>query len=428
MTTTARTAAALLVSSALACGCAGVSAREPSHQPPRPPVVLTSSQVTALRSYGAGDTGFGLNLLSALCHGQPGTNAVISPVSLATGLGMAYLGARGETATTMQQVLHLPATGQSLAAGLAARAGLLASLNRPSVTFSTSNRIWADPTLVTRRSFVAALRAGYQAGLTHLPLLREPEQARATINAAVAADTRGHIAQLLPPGAIPPDTIGWVLTDALYLNAAWKYPFDHSMTGPGSFNTTSGTVTAQYLNGGSFPVAKSGGWTAVSLPYRADRLSMLALLPPAGHTGSRQSAAEGCPLPTPATVGTLAEGLAASHTQTYIALPKVKLASSYSLKGVLTSLGMGIAFGSRADFSGISPQACCIGFVQHAATLALAEKGTVASAATAVGITESAGRVSRPVLTFDRPYMLLLRDSLTGEPLMLAWVANPASG
>ena len=114
----------------------------------------------------------------------------------------------------------------------------------------------------------------------------------------------------------------------------------------------------------------------------------------------------------------------ASHTHTDIALPKVKLASSYSLKGALTSLGMGIAFGGGADFSGISPQACCIGFVQHAATLAVAEKGTVASAATAVGITESAGRAAA-VLSFDRPYLLLLRDSVTGEPLMLAWVANP---
>lgn len=163
------------------------------------------------------------------------------------------------------------------------------------------------------------------------------------------------------------------------------------------------------------------GWTAVSLRYRADRLSMLAILPPAGQNAAC------CQLPAAGAVGGLAAGLLASHTQTDIALPKVKLASTYSLKGVLTSLGMGIAFGG-ADFSGISPQACCIGFVQHAATLAVAEKGTVASAATAVGITQSAGRAAA-LVSFDRPYLLLLlRDSLTGEPLMLAWVANPVSG
>lgn len=97
------------------------------------------------------------------------------------------------------------------------------------------------------------------------------------------------------------------------------------------------------------------------------------------------------------------------------------------MKGVLAALGMGIAFGPQADFSGISPQACCIGFVQHAATLAVGEKGTTASAATAVGVLPVTAQAPEPVLRFDRPYLLLIRDSMTGEPLMLAWVANPAS-
>lgn len=413
--------AAVLVTSALATGCAGAAPGRPRPaQPPVPAVVLTASQVTALRAFGAADTAFGLNLLSSLCQSQPATNVVISPVSLATGLGMAYLGARGTTAAALARVLHLPADGQRLAAGLAARAALLASLNRPGVTFSTSNRIWADPALITRPGFVAALRAGYQAGLTHVPLLTNPEQARATINAAVSAQTRGHIPALLPPGSIPPQTIGWVLTDALYLDAAWKHPFNHAMTQPGQFSTGRGTVTAQFMSGLSFPVTRSGGWTAVSLPYRGSRLSMLALLPPAAGQGQ----ARGCPLPTPTVAGALAAGVASSKTQTAIALPKVRLASSYSLQAALTALGMGVAFSGRADFSGLSPQACCIGFVRHAATLAVAEKGTVASAATAVGIVASAGYV---VLSFDRPYLLMLRDAQTGEPLMLAWVANPAA-
>jgi serpin B len=90
---------------------------------------------------------------------------------------------------------------------------------------------------------------------------------------------------------------------------------------------------------------------------------------------------------------------------------------------VLTKLGMGIAFSGAADFTGLSPRACCIGFVQHAATLAVDEKGTVASAATAIGMEPTAAHIT---LSFDRPYVLILRDSRTGEPLMLAWVANPA--
>ena len=106
-----------------------------------------------------------------------------------------------------------------------------------------------------------------------------------------------------------------------------------------------------------------------------------------------------------------------------MSLPRVKLSASESMRGLLTRLGMGIAFGGAADFSGLSSQACCIGFVQHAATMAVQEKGTVASAATAIGMEPTAAHIT---LSFDRPYLLILRDTRTGEPLMLAWVANPA--
>ncbi|HME66072.1 MAG TPA: serpin family protein, partial [Streptosporangiaceae bacterium] len=108
-----------------------------------------------------------------------------------------------------------------------------------------------------------------------------------------------------------------------------------------------------------------------------------------------------------------------------IALPRVTLQNKISLKGVLTGLGMGVAFTSDADFAGLSPQACCIGVVEHAATLQVGEKGTVASAATAVGIAASAARAGAPLLTFDRPYLMVVTDRTTGEPLFMARVTDP---
>src|SRR5262249_18490378 len=151
----------------------------------------------------------------------------------------------------------------------------------------------------------------------------------------------------------------------------------------------------------------SSGWTAVSLPYKGNRLAMLALLPPAGGP------AGACRVPGQARLGALTASLATSRAQTDIELPKVNLASSESLRTVLTALGMGAAFGGDANFTGIGPQAGGIGFVQHAATLKVAEKGTVASAATATGIVATSLR-TQPPLIFDRPYLLVLRDSRTG--------------
>jgi len=54
------------------------------------------------------------------------------------------------------------------------------------------------------------------------------------------------------------------------------------------------------------------------------------------------------------------------------------------------------------------------------------EKGTVASAATAVGAIASAARAMPPLVTFDRPYLMVVTDRATGEPLFMARVADPS--
>jgi serine protease inhibitor len=56
----------------------------------------------------------------------------------------------------------------------------------------------------------------------------------------------------------------------------------------------------------------------------------------------------------------------------------------------------------------------------------VAEKGTVASAASAVGMTATAGRATPPEVAFDRPYLMLVTGTGTGEPLFIARVANAA--
>jgi serine protease inhibitor len=372
------------------------------------------------RPYGAADTAFGLDLLGAWCRADPAENLVLSPESLATGLGLAYLGARGATAAAMARVLHLPAAGPALVAGLHARSAALSGLDGPGVTVAGSDHVWADPSLSTERGYLDDAATAYGAGLWRVPLLTDPARAVAQINASIAAATRGHIPQLLTPGQVRGS--GWVLTDALYLQAAWAAPFEASLTTAGPFTNAAGQqVSAEFMHGNGFRMQRSGGWTAVSLPYRGGKLSMIALLPPAGSGG--------CPALPAATLGRIEAGLAAptGAGQTAIALPKVSLRSSASLRGLLTGLGMGIAFGGDADFSGLSPRACCIGAVVHAATLAVGEKGTVGSAATAVGILPSDEPVQLDRVVFDRPYLLLVTGTATGEPLFLARVADPAA-
>jgi serpin B len=410
---------------ALALGAAACG----SSSPPVPLAGLTVARGVATREpaasprpLGTADTAFGLGVLGAWCRSDPDANVVMSPSSLASGLGMAYLGAGGGTASAMAAVLHLPSSGPALAAELQARSAALRGLSGPGVTVASTDQVWADPGLSTRASYLNAVATGYRAGVAKVPLQNDPAKAAAEIDRAIATATRGHIPQLLDAQSV--QNLGWVLTDALYLDAAWASPFDADSTKGGAFQTAGGRdVTAKFMNGGSFRRTQAAGWTAVKLPYRGGRLAMVALLPPTTSGG-------GCALPPAGTLaamtGALTQGGAGVTSGTSIGLPKINLSTTADLKSLLGGLGMSIAFTTAADFTGLSPQACCIGLVEQAATLQVGEKGTVASAATAVGMSPMAAEAPPQVL-FDRPYLLLVTDTRTGEPLFLARVADPAT-
>ena len=173
--------------------------------------------------------------MRAWCAQNPGQNLVFSPSTLASALGMAYLGARGATATAMARVLDLPAgtSRAALEAELQARTKALGSLDGPGVTLAASDQVWTDPTLTTLRSYLNAVATGYHAGVAQAPFSTDPAKAAAEINQAISAATRGHISQLVDASML--DNIGWVLTSALYLDAKWATPFDPSKTGPGPF-------------------------------------------------------------------------------------------------------------------------------------------------------------------------------------------------
>ncbi|GIL29496.1 serpin family protein [Actinocatenispora comari] len=353
------------------------------------------------------DTGFGLAVLAA----QPADgNVVLSPESLASGLGMAYQGARGSTATALARVLRLPATGDPLLAGLQRRTDAL----RSTPGLKVSDTVWLDRREQTRRDYLDRLATGYRVGIRQVPLLSDAAASATSINETVSAQTKGRIPAIVSADQLA--GLGWVLTDAMALDARWQHPFRAEDTHPASFRTPNGTVRTDFLHGdGRYRYAAANWWQAVALPYRGGRLEMLALVP----DGDQR-------VPTAATLTALTGGL--HDTQLGLDLPTVNLSWSAELSGTLAGLGMGVAFGRDADFTGISANAAALAFVAHRATLSVAEKGTTAAAATAVGVTTTSLRVPPRQVRFDRPYLMLIRDRHTGEPVLLARVTDPTAG
>jgi serpin B len=107
-------------------------------------------------------------------------------------------------------------------------------------------------------------------------------------------------------------------------------------------------------------------------------------------------------------------------------LPKFTLEDKLTLNEVLKSLGMEIAFAPReADFtnmfSGVND--AYIDRVEHKTFLDVNEEGTEAAAVTSVGI----GVVSDNSFRVNRPFILVIRERLSGTILFIGKVMDPAA-
>lgn len=113
-----------------------------------------------------------------------------------------------------------------------------------------------------------------------------------------------------------------------------------------------------------------------------------------------------------------------------LSLPRFHLHSEAELSGALKKLGMPTAFSEEADFSRITTaMPLKVGFVKHAADSTVDEEGTVAAAATVVGLVPTSKKVVRHAVRFNanRPFLFFLRDDQSGAVLFAGRVTNPAS-
>jgi serpin B len=113
-----------------------------------------------------------------------------------------------------------------------------------------------------------------------------------------------------------------------------------------------------------------------------------------------------------------------------LTLPRFKVETKSDLSPALAGMGMPLAFdASRADFSGITTQEqLYIESVVHQANIAVDEKGTEATAATAVvmAVASAPAPIQPVTLHVDRPFLFAVRDTRTGAILFLGRVVDPS--
>lgn len=254
--------------------------------------------------------------------------------------------------------------------------------------------------------------------------LSKTEGSRASINRWVAERTAQRIEEILPPGSVNPNGLPslLVLVNALYLSACWAYPFPS--VAPGDFHLLDGaTVSVDTMRQTMpFPSAEGDGWRALELPYTGERLSFVVILPDEGRF---EAFTAGLTVDTLDRVMTALDDDRLDPDVIVVSMPKFAFSSALKLKESLQALGIELAFTEgEADFSptGAKRGSLWIDEVYHGATIAADERGTEASAATAVMMV---GSITDGQMIVDRPFLFLIRDRDTGTILFLGQVVDP---
>jgi serpin B len=367
-----------------------------------------------------GNADLGFDLYHAL-RTQEG-NLFFSPYSITSALGMAYAGARGDTAIEMADALHFTLPAERLHPSFNAIDLALASRDdnaKAAFKLNVVNALWNQKGQELQAPFLDTLAESYGAGMRLLDFARDAEGARQTINHWVSYHTADRIPDLLQPGALSGDT-RLVLTNAIYFNAAWKTAFDKGSTTARDFHRLGGSTSSVQMMRKVLPVrhVDADGYQVVELPYSNADVVLTLVVPDAGQFAQVEAQLSSSFLSTVSTQ--LVE------TSLNLGLPRFKIEGAIPLAAKLQALGMRKAFsGAEADFSGITGEKeLFVSDVIHKAYVNVTEEGTEAAAATAVVF----DRVSAPLtaeLTIDRPFLFAIRDVPTGAVLFLGRVVEP---
>ncbi len=361
-------------------------------------------------SVASANTRFGFKLLQDLREREPGGNIFISPLSISIALTMTYNGAVGETERAMAEVLEIDAL--DLSTINQSNKALRDSLENPDpkVEISIANSIWSRQGVDFNPEFLERNRVFFGAEIAALDF--NSPQAIATINDWVDTNTNGKIEKIVD--RIDPQTLLFLI-NAIYFKGNWQDEFDKSMTRPGTFHLSDGSEKRVQMmrREGEYPYFRGENFEATSLPYGDGRLGMYIFLP-SPNSNLKKFLRD---LSADNWEGWISQLQDRRHE---IMLPRFKLEYEIRLNDTLEALGMGIAFGAGADFSGMGPS-LFISEVRHKTFVEVNEEGTEAAAVTAVVGVKSLP----PAFRVDRPFFFAIYDAETETILFMGTVTEP---
>ncbi|XP_033117898.1 leukocyte elastase inhibitor-like isoform X2 [Anneissia japonica] len=382
---------------------------------------MSASTTEHLSDVAKASNEFSFHLYKTLLPTTKDQNIFFSPISITTVLSMTHLGARGQTADQMKQVLRFQHIEDAQYHRSFKEMNQLLYTSDGSNILKSANRLFSHQGFRIQDEFLRQTKTHYGSELATHDFIQNSEEAVKAINAWVERETDGKIKGLIQN--IDP-MIRLILINAIYFKGMWLQQFDEQNTRKSSFYVSSKDKLECNLmyqkREFNLTYDSENKCAVLDLPYKGNDLSMLIVLPDEVDGLTR-----------------LENKLSASLLQSWTSklesekvelwLPKFSLSQKFQLNDALTKMGMGYLFdAAKADLSGIAEE-LFVSEVIHKAFIEVNEEGSEAAAATAVKMMK---RSIELVTQFraDHPFLFVIRDRRTEVALFMGRMAKPPNG
>jgi len=361
------------------------------------------------------NTDFALKIFKELSNEDKNTNVFISPISISLAAAMAYNGAKNSTQQEIAETLGFKDYNiEKLNSSFKVLLSSMTDIDEM-VQIYTGNSIWCRKDFSIEKDFTDLAGNYYNASIYNEDF-NNPETA-GKMNNWVSEATEGKISNMVSPQALK-DAVMY-LVNAIYFKGQWTDKFKVEDTKEDDFFLIDKNIKKVQMmaNNKKYEYYKGDDFQMIRMPYGRGKAAMYVLLPNEG-TGINDF--------TNSLSRDLLNKYISESMSTEVMLEFPRFNIEYGAKSLvepLKNLGMVNAFSAeKADFSSIAPL-MFISQIEHKAIIEVNEEGTVAAAASSLGMGVTA---VRPVeFIVNRPFILLIRDDRTGNILFMGKILKP---
>nr|XP_008521595.1 PREDICTED: ovalbumin-like [Equus przewalskii] len=383
-------------------------------------------------SLSAANAQFCFDVFKEMSYDHTAENLFFSPLSLLSALAVVLFGARGDSASQMEQVLHLKELTRAANASNAKceqdtgiHSHIQALLSEISLSshgqVHMASGIFAEAAHPFLPTYLDCIEQLHKLKPENLDFKNNLEGARMQINSWIEQETKGEIKDLLSPNSLA-SSDQLVLVNAISFRGTWKYAFQKDQTTAMAFKldeSQSKPVQMMRLQGRfKLGSVKEPRVQVLEMPDAEDHLSMVIVLP-SEDVGLGQ-----------VTKGITYEKLKSwigsanmKDTAVVLHLPQLRLDERHEdLTFILEALGMtDVLDHSRANLSGVTAGGgLVVSKIIHKAMLEVTEGGPEST------LTNQTGEVENPeTFKMDHPFLFFILHKETKTILFYGRVCIP---